>query len=185
MINIVRLSSESFLVDVGMNAKGPLVPIPLREGMADFAAAAPRRVRLVRDFIPEATSRCAASKQSWQLEQRYGSDASWTSVYAFHEIEFIPNDFDMINWYVTTHRRSWFTQQIVVGKLLLDTKGEEIVGDVTLFGDTLKKRVRGHTEQEIVCESEDERIFHLEDKFGIRLSARERRSICGTVSEIL
>ncbi|KAI4154211.1 MAG: hypothetical protein LQ340_001823 [Diploschistes diacapsis] len=183
MINTVEMSSERYLVDVGMNAKGPILPILLAENKAPIRSIAPRSVRLIRGFLPESTSRHEAHK-CWQLEQRYGDDQPWISVYAFPDVEFIPADFAVMNWYVSTHRRSWFTHKVTVGKMLLDEHGKEIVGDLTLYEKVLKRRVRGQTELGISCQSEEERVRLLQQHFDIELNALQQRSICGTTSEI-
>ena len=186
MINIVNLSSDRYLVDVGMNAKGPLAPLRLREEDAPDApilSLAPRIVRLIKEFLPESVSHHPTHK-CWQLEQRYGDRQPWISVYAFSDVEFIPADFLVMNWYVNHNPKSWFTHKITIGKMLLSEDMEEIVGDLTLYERVLKKRVRGHLESEIVCHTEEERVCLLQECFGVQLNARQRSSIFGTMSEI-
>ena len=183
MVNIVTLSSERYLVDVGMNAKGPMIPILLNEDPSPTASVAPRSVRLIKDFIAGSTSRDVAHK-CWQLEQRYGEDQAWISVYAFAEVEFIPADFQVMHWYINTHPKSWFTQQIMISKMLLDQDGEEIIGDLPLYKSVLQKRMRGRVELKNMCRSEDERIRVLHRYFGIHLNERQRHSIYNTASEI-
>ena len=183
MVNIVELSSQRYLVDVGMSAKGPMVPVLLQENSSPFTSIAPRRVRLVREYLPEATSRYKGH-ECWQLQQCYNDDRPWISIYAFSDVEFIPADFVVMNWYINTHPRSWFTHKIMVGKMLLSEDGQEIVGDLTLYEKALRKRVRGRIELDVAFQSEEERILLLQEHFDIQLDAHERRSIHGTMSEI-
>ena len=166
-----------------MNAKGPLTPVPLLEHTGPLAAIAPRSVQLIKGYLPESTSR-NADQQWWQLKQRYANDQPWISTYAFTEIEFFPNDFEVMNWYINTHPRSWFTQKLVVGKMLLGEDGRDIIGDLTLYDKTMRRRICGQVDLTIECDSEDERVLLLQQYFGISLDARERRSISGTASEI-
>ena len=181
MINIVTLSSERYLVDVGMSAKGPMIPILLNDDPRPITSVAPRSVRLINGFLPESTSREAAHK-CWQLEHRYRGDQAWISVYAFADVEFIPADFQVMNWYINTHPKSWFTQQITTSKMLLTQDGKEIIGDLTLYKNVLQRRVRGRVKLRIECRSEDERVLVLRQHFGIHLDARQRRSIYDTIS---
>ncbi|KAL9088351.1 MAG: hypothetical protein Q9165_006276 [Trypethelium subeluteriae] len=183
MILMVTLSSERYLVDVGMNAKGPMVPIPMIHDPQPIVSVAPRTVRLIQDFLPESTSRDPAHRY-WQLEQRYSEQQAWTSVYAFAEVEFIPPDFHVMNWYINTHPTSWFTQQIMIGKMILTEDKKEIIGDLTLHKNVLQRRVRGRIELKVECRSEDERVLALSRHFDIHLNGRQRRGILNTVSEI-
>ena len=172
MINIVTLSSERYLMDVGMNAKGPTIPIALNHEPRPVVSVAPRSVRLIKDFLPESTSRDTAHRY-WQLEQRYSEHQAWTSVYAFAEVEFIPADFQVMNWYINTHPKSWFTQQIMIGKMLLTEDSKEVIGDLTLCKNLLQRRVRGRIEMKVECRSEDERVLVLSRHFGIHSTISE------------
>ena len=183
MINVVTLSNERYLVDVGVGAHGPAVPIPLSEDHSPLASMVPRSIRLVKDFIPESTSHDPNHKY-WRLQERYSDNKPWTQIYAFADIEFIPADFEVIKWFINANRASWFTHKIMVSKMLLSPNREEIIGSLTLFEKELKKRTHDSTETISVCKTENERISVLKEYFDITLSVREQRSIQGTASEI-
>jgi arylamine N-acetyltransferase len=183
MINIVTLSSERYLVDAGMGGFGPTIPLPLTDGH-QAVSLSPRNVRLVRGCLPEHTS-CHSANQMWQFEVRNGGDDKpWIPTYAFTETEFIPIDFDMINWYITADRRSFFTHKILVCRLLLDQSQSEIVGDLMLYENGFRRRVNGQVELELGCSSEKERVELLEKHFGIRLTPQEQGGIRYTLAEI-
>ena len=120
----------------------------------------------------------------WRLEVRDREGCPWTPTYAFSEIEFLPVDFEMINWYMTTSPRSFFKHKILVGRMILDEQREKIVGDVTLFEKILRKRIQGEIKFEVECKSENERVLLLQEHFGIKLSDAERTGIIGLVSQI-
>ena len=61
---------------------------------------------------------------------------------------------------------------------------EEIIGDVTLFERTLRKRIHGMVEFGGECESENEGVELLQAYFGIKLRDCERKGIVGKESEI-
>ena len=46
LVNLVTLSSQRYLVDVGMNARGPIVPLPLISDTSAFSVY-PRKARLL------------------------------------------------------------------------------------------------------------------------------------------
>ena len=93
-------------------------------------------------------------------------------------------DFDMMNWYTMTSPRSWFTHKILVGRMILDTQTEEIIGDMTLFERILRKRIHGKVTLEVECKSENERLDLLQEHFGIKLRDCERKGIRGKEPEI-
>ena len=183
MVNIVTISKQRYLVDVGIGAYGPMVPLPLISGVATVSIA-PRSVRLVNACIPEQTS-SHASNAMWQLEVRNQDTDAWRITYAFSDIEFLPEDYEMMNWYTSTNRRSFWTHQVLAMKMVLSDDQQEIVGDVTLFQRGLRRRNHGKVEIEVECGSEKERVEALQKYLGIKLSIVEQRAIKGMASEIL
>jgi hypothetical protein len=61
----------------------------------------------------------------------------------------------------------------------------QIVGDITLTGNEVKKRIKGESVVLAFCISEEERLKALDEFFGIRLSSSERDGIRGMITEIL
>lgn len=209
MLNLVALwsadsssssssSSRSvwFVVDVGMGAMGPNLVYPLRDGF-EAVSVAPRRIRLQYRPIAEtfATTEAAATAQKlWCYDVCYkpGEDEAaqhnneWTPVYCFAETEFLPQDYEMMSWYTSTHPRSFFTRFVTCTKMLMRQGGdgdkeeeeeEEIVGNVTLFKDAVRETI-GSTRRVVrECKTEDERVQVLADVFGVHLSDEDKRSI--------
>ncbi len=66
----------------------------------------------------------------------------------------------------------------------MDAQREEIVGDVTLFERTLRKRIHGELRLEVECRSEKERVDLLQKHFGITLRDVERKGILEKESQI-
>ena len=182
MVNLVTLSSQRYLVDVGMNARGPIVPLPLISDSPVFSVS-PRKARLLHSSIPEHTTSHTLNMM-WRLEVRNHEGCQWTPTYAFSEIEFLPVDFEMMNWYTMTSPRSFLSHKILVGRMILDSRTEEIIGDMTLFERTLRKRVHGKLVFEVECKSENERVKLLQEHFGIRLRDCEWKGIRGKQAEI-
>lgn len=165
-----------------MNARGPIVPLPLISDNSSFSIS-PREARLLHSYIPEHTTSHTLNIM-WRLEVRNHEGCQWIPTYAFSEIEFLPVDFEMMNWYTSTSPRSWFTHKILVGRMIMDAQREEIVGDVTLFERTLRKRIHGELRLEVECRSEKERVDLLQKHFGITLRDVERKGILEKESQI-
>lgn len=110
---------------------------------------------------------------------------TWTLTYCFTETEFIPEDFTIIKYYMSTSRKSWFTFHVVCVLMLLDEAGEKIVGDLTLFNNTLKHRLGATSEVLGTFTSDEERLPALEKFFHITFSNSGRESVLHTSAEIL
>jgi arylamine N-acetyltransferase len=104
----------------------------------------------MHNAIPDFTR---SSQKLWLCQHRNGADQPWLHTYAFSEMEFTPSDFQMMNYFTSTHRSSWFTCLIVCVKMILEDG--EIVGDITFFGGEIKRRVKGKSEVLVVCKSEE------------------------------
>ncbi|KAJ5134982.1 hypothetical protein N7476_001813 [Penicillium atrosanguineum] len=68
-----------------------------------------------------------------------------------------PNDFDIINYYIISSRASWFTFHVVFVPMIIDEKNE-VVGDLTLFNNTLKRRIGAASEVLGTFTSEEEHL---------------------------
>ncbi|KXJ88815.1 hypothetical protein Micbo1qcDRAFT_197147 [Microdochium bolleyi] len=184
MLNLVRLGSEWYVVDVGMGAHGPNMAIPLRDGF-QTPSIAPRLVRLQLRPIAESYASAPSGQARpgppalWCYDCCYQpSEADptanvWTPVYCFTETEFLPQDYEMMSWYTSTNPRSFFTRYVTCTKMLLDEAGEEIVGNLTLFIDTIRKQVGASRSVEKVCKTEADRVQALADVFGVVLTEDE------------
>ena len=179
MLNVVTIEGRRYVVDVGFGSSGPTRPLPLVENEVAVNVGQ-QEMRLMRDSIPDFTM---SGQKLWLYQHRNGGDQPWLPTYAFSEIEFTPNDFMMMNHFTSTHRTSWFTYLIVCVRMILEDG--EIVGDVTLFGNEVKRRIRGKSELLALCLSEEERVKALDDYFGVKLSAGERDGIHGMITELI
>lgn len=179
MVNILTLADGSkYMLDVGFGGDGPTRPLPLVESTVSPGIGS-QELRLVRENIPANTD---SSQRLWIYQLRYSPSHSWKPVYCFSEVEFLPQDYAMMNFYTSQCKFSWFTYKILVIKMIRE--GEEIIGTVFLNGDVLKRRIRGETEDLGPCQNEGQRIKMLESWFGIMLTAEERRGIRGMVTDL-
>lgn len=69
--------------------------------------------------------------------------------------------------------------------MLLDEAGENIAGDLTMFGTSLKRRIGDTSEVIQTFTSDEERVAALNTMFNIRIGTADRDSIRNTIAEIL
>lgn len=189
MVNIVTLGGDGgrkkYMLDVGFGGPGPVQPMLLDADAEDAAAAAhvwqiaPAEARLVRENIPENTDR---GQKLWQYQHRIDAQSEWQAIYCFTELEFLPEDYEVMNFWASQSRKSWFTHCVVAVKMVRE--GEEVVGTLILQDGEVKRRVSGKTEHLRTCKTEEERVRALEDIFELRLTDEERRGIGGMVTEL-
>jgi len=126
----------------------------------------------------------------------------WEAQYAFSTLEFLPQDFEIMNLYTSTSPRIWFTQKIVCTRFLLEGEngsclpnetGDEkekqlvdgkIVGQMILNQDVVKRRIGDRSEVVEEVKTEEDRVQALRKWFGIRLTEGEKRGIRGMVSQL-
>lgn len=184
MLNIVRLGDEWYVVDVGMGAMGPNLPYPMRDGL-EVTSIAPRKIRLQRRVIAESFASPdldeAEKPKLWCFDvcHRPGSDSedTWIPTYCFTTTEFLPQDYEMMSWYTSTHPTSFFTSLMLCTRMVLDTEGEKIVGDITLFQDSVRQTIGGKRELVKECKTEEDRVKGLHEIFGIDLTAEEKSNL--------
>ncbi|KAJ5301545.1 cysteine proteinase [Penicillium antarcticum] len=181
MVNIVTIEGQKYLVDVGFGSNGPHKPIPLIQNY-EFHNTGDLHGRLIHGPITQHGR--TGQQPLWQYDIRVG-DSSWIPAYCFTEMEFYPEDFKMMNYFMSTNRASWFTFHVVCVRMLLDDEGKKVVGDLTLFNNTMKRRLGATSEVLQTFNSDEERVAALEKYFKITLSRADRESIRHTSSEIL
>jgi arylamine N-acetyltransferase len=182
MLNLVRLSDEWYVVDVGMGSMGPNLPYPVRDRF-ETTSIAPRKIRLQSRPIAEsyASANSEGAPKIWCYDICYNpvehGENIWVPVYCFTETEFLPQDYELMSWFTSTHPRSFFTRYITCTKMLMDEDKEVIIGNNTLFKDTVRETIRAHRKVIRECKTEDERVQALDEIFDIKLADEEKEGI--------
>ncbi|KAL6717662.1 hypothetical protein ACLMJK_005577 [Lecanora helva] len=180
MVNIVTLDDgKKYMLDVGFGNNGPIQPLPLDPQHSQVKGIKPAEMQLVYQNL---SLNSDPDQNLWFYQHRNDSDAKWVPMYCFTELEFLPQDYEIMNFWTSQSRKSWFTTKIVVVRTLM--RDEETFGSVVLIGGELKRRVEGKTEHLKTCEKEEERVEILEKWFGVRLAQEERAGIKGLVTEL-
>lgn len=167
-------------VDVGFGNNCATAPLPLEDG-ATATCIAPSEMRLIRDSISEFTDK---TQKVWIYQVRYNSESAWLPMICFSDVEFLPQDFGVMNFSVSQTRTSWFTQVFVCMRMILDEDGEEIIGQYVMSGKEVKRRVRGQTEILQIMQTEEDRVQALAKYFDMHLRNSEVEGIRGLASEL-
>ncbi|KAL3461433.1 hypothetical protein BJX64DRAFT_277904 [Aspergillus heterothallicus] len=130
MVLIVTINERRYMVDVGFGNNVPTSPLPLEENTVSINIA-PSEMRLIKDTLPEAFDK---SQKVWIYQIRFSSESVWIPIYAFTEVEFLPQDFAMMNFHTHQLPSSWFTQIFVCVQLILNEAGDELEGLYILAG---------------------------------------------------
>ncbi|KIW66209.1 hypothetical protein PV04_08409 [Phialophora macrospora] len=181
---IVIINGQKYLVDVGFGSTSPLHPIPLDQTSTKVYNSVPgAEIRLVYRPIASNTDQ---SQYLWVLESRNKSHPQWQGCYCFDTLEWLPSDFEIINYRTSQDPASWFTHRLVLVRILVDEDTKtKATGTVILGGEKIERRL-GDAKKEVVMDakSEEERVEGLKTWFGIVLNPDEVRGIKGTATEI-
>jgi arylamine N-acetyltransferase len=174
------------MVDVGFGGDGATKPLPLISGHVEKNLG-PQEIRLLYSTISHQIDQ---SQKLWIYQYRNGKDKEWNSFFAFPEFEFLPQDFEIMNYYTSTSQgpTNFQTRTALIVKFLRgEAEGEEekIVGKVMLVNGEVKRNMGGKTEVVKVCETEYERVRALEEYFAITLTAEEKEGIRGRNVELI
>lgn len=189
MLNIVTLpnqeygTSTKYVVDAGFGYNEPSVPLPLVSGqITPGIDGTGTEFRLEYKALPKHTDK---SQRVWVFSHRDTSAGpDWTEGYAFTELEYFPEDFEIMNLSMMTLRTSLFTQTLLCLKMTLDEQTREPNGWLLLVGDEVKKKTRDGMELVDKFRKEEERVAGLKRWFGIELKETEKVGIQGLSTEI-
>lgn len=182
MVNIVTIGDDKkYHVDVGFGADGPIVPMELNKDGSAQSHISPASARLQWKNIDSNTD---PNQRLWVYEYKKDQDTDFQTWYCFTELEFLPADYSIMNYYTSTSPKTFFTRTIVGEKKILSEDGHTLVGNLILNNTDLKWRVKGKKEKEIIFKNEDARVEALAEHFNIHLDTVEKDAIRGLASEL-
>jgi len=187
MVNIVTIADAKYLVDVGFSSFSPVQPVKLsHDGIVTYNGSQQLIVSLEPEHIPDSTHGTNPEQLLWTYKMMSTEEPgeSWIPGYCFSEVEFLPGDFEVMNFFVCHSPTSWFRWHVVALVFLLDAERDFIDGTMTIMGDEVKERRRGVSKVVKKLNDEDERVQALRDYLGIELTDVQKRSILGTVSQL-
>ena len=180
MVNIVTLADgKKYMLDVGFGSNGPIQPLPLDPQIYPLKGIKPAEMRLELQNIPENSD---PEQKLWVYQHRYDPHSEWAPMYCFTELEFLPQDYEIMNFWTSKSRKSWFTTTIVAVIMMMED--EEILGMMILLGKDLKRRLKGKMDHMETCEKEMDRVTVLKQWFGVELREDEKAGIRGLITEL-
>jgi arylamine N-acetyltransferase len=193
MVILVTIDSIKYFVEVCYGSSNPPLPIPLLPSSSTPMSPPhfPFRVRLHHGPIP---GHSLSAPEMWIYSYENvpapsstpapGSETFTPGLCFYDNIEFFPEDFEIINYPTMAHPDSFFVKSVVAKRAIYDEQEQGTTGWVSLFGDTVKRLVGKDGKEEILEElkTEDDRVDALARWFGIRLTGEEREAIVGRPS---
>lgn len=180
MVNIVTIGDTKYYVDVGFGGNGPVAPMPLDRSGTVQPHITPAAARLQWQNIPGNTD---PDQRLWVYQFRPDESSDFQTVYCFTELEFLPSDYGIINYFTSTSPRTFFTRVVVGEKKILGEDGA-LIGSLILNNGDMKWKIRGEKKREIKFDCEDDRVKALHEHFGIKLDAVDRDGIQGLPSQL-
>ncbi|KAM7198515.1 hypothetical protein V8F33_005021 [Rhypophila sp. PSN 637] len=186
MVNLVTIPNGKgehvkYLVDVGFGYNEPTRPLALVSGQVTPGTGT-TEFRLEYKALPNHTDK---RQRVWVFSHRdttIGPD--WTEAYAFAELEFFPEDYEVMNLSTMTQRNSFFLQTLMCVKMTLDEQTGKPNGWLLLAGDEIKRKTNDGMEVLDKLKNEEQRVEGLKKWFGIQLTEAEKAGIRGLSTEI-
>ncbi|GIK03266.1 N-terminal acetyltransferase [Aspergillus viridinutans] len=180
MVLIVTIDGQKYMVDVGFGSNGPTSPLPMKENEVAVCIA-PGEMRLIKDSIPDFVDK---SQKVWIYQIRHDPESEWIPSYSFSEVEFLAEDFAVMNFATSQKSDSWFTQTFVCTKVILSEGGLEPRGLYVMSGKEVKKRLGKETQVVATLANEDDRRQALAKYFDMHFQDYEVEGIQGLSSQI-
>lgn len=134
MLLRVEIDGRTWIADVGFGAVGQTVPLALEPDVIQPTTHEPRRYRLENDVFTQ--------------QIQIGPDR-WEDVYQFDLHEAVPMDFEVANWFVSTHPESLFRKTLFI---TLPRPDQRLI---LVFGEFTRRHLDGRIEKRPVADDED------------------------------
>ncbi|PGH36888.1 hypothetical protein GX50_00346 [[Emmonsia] crescens] len=180
MILVVTIDGNKYTVDVGFGPYGPTRPLLLDEDNP-VTSFAPAQMRMIKNNISSNVDR---SQRLWIYQTRPNLESEWRDAYCFYDVEFLPEDYEIMNFWTSQHPTSNFKRKFICTKFLLNEAEDDIIGTLALTGVDVKRNINGNLEKLATLSSEAERVSALEKWFNVHLHPMEVRGIKDSVVEI-
>jgi N-hydroxyarylamine O-acetyltransferase len=148
MVLIARVDGSDWLVDVGFGGSGPLLPVALTNEPQDQFGWSYRTVREGGEYVLQ-----------WRRP------AGWRDLYAFSPEPRFAADFEVANWYTSTHPESRFVITLTVQSAQLEVR--HLLNNL----DYARVRPDGHETRQL---GRNELVGFIAETFDLALPAEAR-----------
>ncbi|KAF6794172.1 arylamine n-acetyltransferase 1 [Colletotrichum sojae] len=181
MLNLITIDGLRYAVDVGFGKGAAMIPVPLKSGEV-FTTIAPLRGKLVYESLDQNTD---PSQRFWVYYSTDSADGEFRQRNCFTEMEFFPEDFEIMNLATFTRPTSYFVKTVLAMRTILDPETRKAVGTLVLHKDEVKRKIGDKLELLETLKTEPDRVAALAKYFGIVLRPEEQRAIKGLPTELL
>ncbi|PGH07258.1 hypothetical protein AJ80_08018 [Polytolypa hystricis UAMH7299] len=179
MVLIIRIGEKEYMVDAGFGPNGATHPLLLEDG-STAVAIAPAEMGFVKGGDPATPW----SRRPWVFRIRPNPESAWKSAYCFYDVEFLREDFEVLNFCTSQHPTSLFTKKFICTRFILNETEDDINGFISMTGAVVKRNLNGNVETLALLANEAERVAALEKMFDVHLQPLEARGIGGRATEI-
>jgi N-hydroxyarylamine O-acetyltransferase len=158
MLLRVELPEGSYLADVGFGGLTPTAPLALKAG--------------IEQTTPHETFRLDAAEGGFALAAWRGGE--WQSLYRFALDEQVPADYEIANWFTSTHPDSLFINHLIAARADADCHH-------TLFDGKFAIRRRDGTRERRQIRDPADLARTLVEHFGIAVTPDEAAAIAARV----
>ncbi|KAF4930097.1 Arylamine N-acetyltransferase 2 [Colletotrichum viniferum] len=181
MVNLIRIGGQRYMVDVGFGKGAAMVPVPLNSGH-EFSTIAPLRGKLVYEKLEQHTD---SDQRMWVYYSTDSADGPFRQRNCFTEMEFFPEDFEVMNLATMSRPTSYFVKTVLAMRTILDPETRTAVGTLVLHKDEVKQKIGDNLELLETLKNEAQRVAALEKYFSIKLRPEEQRAIKNMPTELL
>lgn len=181
MVNLIRIGGQRYMVDVGFGKGAAMVPVPLNSGH-EFTTIAPLRGKLVYENLDQHTD---SDQRMWVYYSTDSADGPFRQRNCFTEMEFFPEDFEVMNLATMSRPTSYFVKTVLAMRTILDPETRTAVGTLVLHKDEVKQKIGDNLELLETLKNEAQRVAALEKYFSIKLRSEEQRAIKNMPTELL
>ncbi|KAL9086322.1 MAG: hypothetical protein Q9159_004222 [Coniocarpon cinnabarinum] len=185
MLHIVTFGTTRYVVDVGFGFPEMTRPLALdQSSTTPVTIVASQLGRLRRDFIPHTIRQSGSEQLLWIYETRnaLADDNLWIPSYCFTELEFLPADFKMMNFFVCNSLDLFFHTDVICFRYL--SEDDEIVGSAHLSNQRLRIYKRGTKLVDTILQTECDRVRALAKHFNVDFTDEEQTAIESHRTEI-
>ena len=126
-----------------------------------------------------------SGQKLWFYQFRTNAEDRWKTGYAFSEVEFRREDYEIMNFFTSQHPTSSFIRGFIVSRFLLEENGEDIVGSLMIAKNVVKQNMKGEVQVLQTLATEEERVDALAKYFSIHLLPMEVRGIRSMITELV
>lgn len=145
MLLRVLIDGRPWIADVGFGSMGQTIPLALDTEEVQPTTHEPRRYRFNGDIVTH--------------QVQLGPN-EWADVYSFDSREAFPMDYEVANWFVSTHPESLFRKSLLV---TLPRRDHRLA---IAFGEFTKRFLDGRSEKRLITDDDDLRDL-LVREFGL------------------